>query len=299
LDDPLQPQPQVGPTGQTPAPDSTVAADPLLTVVTPPPPRPAPAGVPDDLRVGWTWLDIAILAFVGVGCAMVSSRGAAIAVALLTGVQPPQIPGNPAAFTAWVAVSQVSLSSLLLLYLFVQVRLRWETPFWRTLGYRPFFLGDKSFAASRGVMFLAGMALAVLIQIGGVAVRTQKELPIQKHFQTLEGMVLLAALAVLIAPLFEETVFRGYLYPVAARSWGVPAGVLATGALFGLTHAGQLWGGWGEILLLVVVGMVLTYARAATGSVLASYLLHLGYNFMLVLEQFIFTGGFRHLPPGM
>ncbi len=249
--------------------------------------------------MGWAWLDVAILAFVGLGCAMVASRAAAIGVALLTGVQPPQIPGNPAAFTAWVAASQIMLSVLLLLYLVVQVRVRLGTPFWRTIGYRPFALAGKSFGASRGIVFLAGMGLAVVIQIGGVAVRTQKELPIQRHFQTLEGMVLLAAMAVLVAPLFEETVFRGYLYPVVARSWGVPAGVVVTGALFGLTHAGQLWGGWGEIALLVVVGIVLTYARAATGSVLASFLLHLGYNFMLVLEQFIFTGGFRHLPPGM
>ena len=170
------------------------------------------------------------------------------------------------------------------------------TPFWTALGYRQFSLPQRSPASSYLTVFLGGMALAIVIAALGVLVRTQKELPIQKHFQTVEAMALLGTLAVLIAPLFEETIFRGYLYPVVARSWGVPAGVVATGVLFGLVHAMQLWGGWGEIALLILVGIVFTYARAATGSVLASFLLHLGYNSLLVLAQFAATGGFRHMP---
>ena len=40
----------------------------------------------------------------------------------------------------------------------------------------------------------------------------------------------------------------------------------------------QLWGGWWQIALLVMVGIVFTIARAATRTVVASYILHLSYN---------------------
>ena len=108
---------------------------------------------------------------------------------------------------------------------------------------------------------------------------------------------LLLAVGILPAPAVEETIFRGYLYPVLARTLGVEGGVLTTGLLFGMMHAHQLWGGWVQIALLVFVGIVLTYARARTGTVLTSWLLHLGYNTFLFVGFVISTGGLRHLPP--
>ena len=49
-----------------------------------------------------------------------------------------------------------------------------------------------------------------------------------------------------------------------ARSLGIAASVVVTGTLFGLLHAAQLWGGWTQIGMLVVVGIIFTYVRAAT-----------------------------------
>ncbi|HTQ86818.1 MAG TPA: CPBP family intramembrane glutamic endopeptidase, partial [Candidatus Solibacter sp.] len=91
-----------------------------------------------------------------------------------------------------------------------------------------------------------------------------------------------------------ETVFRGYVYPVLARKFGIFAGILLTGILFGMVHVPQLWGGWGQIATLVAVGMALTATRAATHSVFASYLVHLGYNGFLFAGFFIPPVVFRH-----
>jgi membrane protease YdiL (CAAX protease family) len=73
-------------------------------------------------------------------------------------------------------------------------------------------------------------------------------------------------------------------------------GVVATGTLFGLAHAQQLGGAWGQISLLIIVGITLTYIRARAGTVAASYLVHLGYNSILFAGFYIATGGLRHLP---
>ncbi len=79
------------------------------------------------------------------------------------------------------------------------------------------------------------------------------------------ALCLFGVLGVLVAPLVEETIFRGFLYPVIARRLGIAAGIAITGTLFGLMHAAQLWGGWGQIALLIFVGVVLTWVRARIG----------------------------------
>jgi membrane protease YdiL (CAAX protease family) len=113
----------------------------------------------------------------------------------------------------------------------------------------------------------------------------------------------------------EETVFRGYLYPLFASNFaklaayygvdssqavrfGTASGVLVTGFLFGMLHGWQL--GWNVTLvsLLTLVGVIFTLVRAATGTVLASFLMHLGYNSLIAVITIILTKGFTVAPPG-
>jgi membrane protease YdiL (CAAX protease family) len=99
-----------------------------------------------------------------------------------------------------------------------------------------------------------------------------------------------------VAPLVEETLFRGYLYPLFARSFGVVPSILITGTLFGLMHGAQL--GWtvSLVTVLIIVGIVFTLVRARTGSVFASYLMHLGYNSLIAVAAIVTTHGFTKLP---
>ena len=108
------------------------------------------------------------------------------------------------------------------------------------------------------------------------------------------SILLFGILGVLVAPLVEETIFRGFLYPVIARQLGTIAGVAITGTLFGLMHAAQLWGGWGQIALLILVGIVLTWVRARTGSVAASFFVHLGYNSLQLAGYLVYLVGGSH-----
>jgi len=79
---------------------------------------------------------------------------------------------------------------------------------------------------------------------------------------------------------------------------GVATSILITGILFGLMHAPQLGYTWGLVSLLTLVGVIFTFARAWTGTVLASFLLHLGYNSMIAFTSIIATKGFTHMPTG-
>jgi membrane protease YdiL (CAAX protease family) len=52
-------------------------------------------------------------------------------------------------------------------------------------------------------------------------------------------------------------------------------------------------------LVIFLVGVVCGAVRAATRSVAASFLVHVGYNGMQMLIAVVATQGFRHMPKGL
>ena len=270
--------------------------DPNLPIEAPATPAPAPAAdlaAPQDLRVPWTWLDLLLLAVLAFCLSILLSFALAWVFGRF-GVTPLQIKKSPGFFTA---IHQALLFLLLLAYLFAQVRVSFGAPFWRTIGWRALEPGLVP-RALRGFGFVAlGFFLAMFVAAMSLQFGTKAKLPVQALFQDRRSALLILLISILGAPVFEETVFRGYIYPVVARSFGVTAGVLGTGILFGLLHAPQLWGGWVQISMLVLVGIVLTYVRAATRTVLASFLIHISYNTSVAFAVVIISRGLRLLAP--
>jgi membrane protease YdiL (CAAX protease family) len=229
---------------------------------------------------------------------MILTQLVALVVLAWLGVRPWDLDKSPSTKATVVLLSQMLWSAAALLYLFAAVRKRAGGPFWRTIGWRalrPRVMTGRT--AALGCL-LGGAALAITTQFASALIGKKTKLPIEDLFQSRQSVLYLMVLGIAVAPLIEETIFRGYIYPVVARSFGVPIGVLITGALFGLLHAAQLWGGWGQIALLVLVGIVMTYVRARSGTVLASYLFHLGYNTILFIGLYFATGGLRHFSGG-
>ena len=109
---------------------------------------------------------------------------------------------------------------------------------------------------------LGGVALAIVIQVASFYLGAKTEVPMEDFFRDRPSVLMMAALGILVAPLIEETLFRGCIYPVVARTFGMPAGVILTGVLFGMAHSLQLAGAWSQVALLSIVGVILTYVRA-------------------------------------
>jgi membrane protease YdiL (CAAX protease family) len=256
---------------------------------------PETPAIPEDLRVPWGWTDLLLLLLLWIGGTVVLTLFLGV-IFQSRGISWSQLRQPGVAQGVFMVVDQVAISFLILAYLVLEVRLGFNMPFWRTLGWRSVETGKTPRSVAYLGLVCSGFALSVLVQLGSVAVGTKAKLPIETFFQDRRTALLLMLMSVLLAPLFEETIFRGYIYPVVARSFGVTAGVVATGTLFGLLHAEQLWGGWGQIGLLVVVGIIFTWARAVTKTVLASYLLHLSYNSFLFFAFLVTSDGLRSLP---
>src|SRR5260370_482827 len=186
----------------------------------------------------------------------------------------------------------------ILFFLYVRLSLLRQQPFWNTLGWRKILPKARGVPKTSLVYFLIGCGLSIFVFGLTAVVKPPENTPIEELFKFKITAMLFVAMAVLVAPLVEETVFRGYLYPMFARWIGVGPSIILTGVLFGLMHGPQLGGAKSLIALLTFVGIVFTYVRSRTGSVFASYLMHLGYNSLIGLSLVLEPHGFTSLPTG-
>ena len=96
------------------------------------------------------------------------------------------------------------------------------------------------------------------------------------------ALFLLGWTAVVLAPLFEETIFRGALLPVLAKRWGTAGGVVLSALLFAMAHISI-----GELAPLTVLGIGLALVRVSTGRLLPSVLMHALWNAVTFLNLLV------------
>ena len=87
------------------------------------------------------------------------------------------------------------------------------------------------------------------------------------------ALLLLSLTAVVLAPLFEETIFRGVLLPVLGQSLGRLGGVLVSALVFAVAHLSI-----GELAPLLVLGLGLGLLRLSTGRLLPCVVMHSLWN---------------------
>lgn len=206
-----------------------------------------------------------------VGFLFITQLIAFVVYIVKTGVMP--TPGKIDWLLAMLSIGSAFPAHVLtLLFCWVVVTGVGKQPFWQSLGWgwHPQF------------KWVHATALAILMM--GVAALCAKFLPhqttdLEKLLKLGHSVrVLTALLAVFSAPLVEEIVYRGVLYPSFARKWGAAVGVSVATLLFALVHVPQYWGSWAAITTIVLLSLVLTLLRAWTGSVLPGIATHLVYN---------------------
>jgi membrane protease YdiL (CAAX protease family) len=267
-------------------PEPPLACDPLGPTSAAPGIAPSyDASLPEDLRISWSWLHfLAFIAFVVITFFIVQVGFLVYYAGPLSHLSSKKDFEQFALSKPIFAVgSMVLLYGLVMVFLYVSLSVLPGSPFWRTLGWRKIIRPDGTRPRSPWLFFLAGCGLSLAVLVATYKMQPPEDVPVEELFHYKNTAMLFMAMAVLIAPLVEETVFRGYLYPLFAKSFGVVSSVILTGILFGLMHGAQLGWTWGLVLVLVAVGVIFTLVRARTGSVYASFLLHLGYNSMIAV----------------
>jgi hypothetical protein len=187
-----------------------------------------------------------------------------------------------------VVGAQAAAYPVVLLFIFLLVRTRSHQPFaeaieWNWPGiFAPGFL-------------LGGMVLAVVIESLSRYLPIPKSLPMDNYFTDATSAYMMAAFGLTLAPLLEELFFRGLLYPLLRRWFGLVAAVVLTAVAFASIHGAQLGYAWAPVLSIFVVGLVFTVIRVRMKSVASSFLMHCGYNFALFALLWVASDHYRHL----
>jgi membrane protease YdiL (CAAX protease family) len=292
-----------------------LGGDPLSYIAVSPAASTPSFNLPEDLRISWSWPHLLVFVLFAVASQLT------IAIVVLAyfsangHLSQKQLKHLMESDPRLIVGTNVLWFALIILFLYITLAVLRDSPFWRSLGWKKLSSDPGSGKGSPWMYFLCGCGLSIFVVVASSRVKDVEHAPIQELFKSRDGAILLMAMAVFVAPLVEETIFRGYLYPVLARIFaavanffgvesprairaGIALSILLTGFLFGLMHAPQLGGNWGLVSLLVLVGIIFTFVRAWTGTVLASFLLHLGYNSMIAVTSIIATHGFTQMPRG-
>ncbi len=198
-------------------------------------------------------------------------------------LRPDQAASNPLV----VLPPQIAAYALTFVFVYRMLVRHFRTPFLEGIGWQ----WPRAWAAFP----LGGVVLAALVLMISAFLPSPSNLPIEQFYRTYLGAWMMVGFGVLIAPLAEELLFRGLLFPALEARIGGVLGTLLTALAFALLHASQLGRAWAPLLMLFLVGVVLTVVRWRARSLAASVLMHMGYNAAMVAELFWSTRGFHNL----
>lgn len=107
-------------------------------------------------------------------------------------------------------------------------------------------------------------------------------------------------ITLLLAPaaLWEELVFRGYLWTVAEDAGGVTLARWTTALAFGVVHLLNPGAGFLSTLLVTIAGFGLGAVRQASGSIVAAWLAHLTWNWLMAAVLHVPVSGVSFDTPG-
>jgi uncharacterized protein len=224
-------------------------------------------------------------------------------------------PAKPGAMSAKFLVGSEALSYIATLAsAWVIFPLLWKRSFADGLQLNPDAARRNAFR-----LIPIGVILSFTIQAISSLISLPKSIPMDDFFRTRSDVWLVTAFGILVAPFFEEVLFRGFLLPAFAIAYDwlslprTPAAreawhstnkltrnslifsAVLTSIFFALVHGFQTAFTWPVLILLFCVSLVLSYVRLRLRSVMASTLIHVSYNTTIFLFAFVATGGYRHL----
>ncbi|WP_169392874.1 MULTISPECIES: CPBP family intramembrane glutamic endopeptidase [Psychrobacter] len=148
------------------------------------------------------------------------------------------------------------------------------------------YLAIKSFSAK---VAIAMIGILLIFMIGSQALTyVLDKVPLEfvdPLFESVSSVWLLVAVMVVVAPIYEELVFRGLLWSAIAEQFEPPRGVviasLITSIIFALIH---LQYGIYEMTTIVILALIFCLARIKSGSLLLPMLLHIINNGAAMLQ---------------
>jgi len=157
---------------------------------------------------------------------------------------------------------------------------------WQALGFRRAVRGGWWVPVA--VVLAAYLTLGVyflIVELTGLGELVPESTLPEDFFDNPAIVPLVGVLAILAAPIAEETFFRGFLFPGLRVRWGTFWAALASGLLFAALHFSL-----GSIVPFTVIGMLLAWAYVFSGSLWTAIGAHFAFN-AVSFGMLVATGG--------
>lgn len=182
----------------------------------------------------------------------------------------------------------VALASALLtlVLVYASVTVLSGRPFRDTLGLEPLSRASMSFAMSGALVAVASvLGMAFFPPPDDLPMGPMSELARSGTF----GHLVWALLAVAVAPIVEEILFRGYAYLGAREQLGAVRAGTAVTILFVALHLNETGGWWPATLGIAAISVLLALIMQRTGNLTHCIACHAGYNATLAALSFVGT----------
>jgi hypothetical protein len=157
-------------------------------------------------------------------------------------------------------------------FLYLILRMKYDCPFWKSLGW-------VRFRERFWQHVVSGVALALAVGMLGVLLRTPDlDTPMKHLLSDRLSVILIGVAAATVGPLCEELAFRGFVQPILVRSLGAAPGIVLTALPFALLHGPEYAWSWRHVLLIATAGCSFGWMRYRTGSTAAAAVVHAAYN---------------------
>jgi len=224
--------------------------------------------------VPWGWRDIVR----AIGLSLASLIVLLVLIVIAIVVQ--QLIGTSNDLLMLTACVEIGFYGSILLAIYWTTVRRYHSS-WAALGLRPVPLGWFVLAPLLTVgMLTVGVALTSAISAlqGQPFVNPQVNDMSQGQQLTPRDLILFLLGTAIVAPIVEELFFRGMLYPLMRRSLPAWLAIIANAAIFAALHFIPVL-----LPMLFVMGLLLTFVRARTHSIIPSIIIHALNNTVFVL----------------
>ena len=158
---------------------------------------------------------------------------------------------------------------------------------WRALGFRRAVRGGWWVPVV--VVLAAYLTLGVyllIVELSGLGKMMPQSTVPEDFFESVVALPLVALLAIVAAPIAEETFFRGFLFPALRMRWGTFWAALASGLVFAALHFNL-----GSLVPFTIIGMLLAWAYVFSGSLWVAIGAHFLFNSVSFIVGVVAGGG--------
>jgi membrane protease YdiL (CAAX protease family) len=150
-------------------------------------------------------------------------------------------------------------------------------------------VGLKSFKVFQAMRYIAGyylILLGLLFALAVVATSLGVQVPSTPNnesggtgmLRVMGSFWLTLLLTVIVAPIVEELVFRGVLFPAIRKRYGLFVGIVASSLIFTLVHINPI-----QMISVLPLGIYLAIMYQRTGSIYPGMILHATWNLVVLL----------------